>query len=307
MFLKLENKNFPDELKDRRVVIECRGDIAPYTCENFRRLICGEGADSYKGTYLHNCIPGQMLGGGRFDAQLRVNHMEATILPKPDEKGGGRATSAFDGKRFRDENFKLDHAEGTLSSLSDAGTHSSEFFFCLGKEDDYIVQEWNGDHVVFAEVVDGLDVLNGVGELMLSGAWAEIIMRTQMPGYGVCGRPVYPVTIVDCGELAKGAFVPPEEAAPAPDSLEARRRNMRASRDYKKRKASRIGSMKRRGTIEAGALMKKKLDILASGGDIMSTFEKQTESEAAFMKRWSPTRGPAAEESKAGPGVPATG
>ena len=48
-------------------------------------------------------------------------------------------------------------------------------------------------------------------------------------------------------------------------------------------------------------------DILASGGDIMSTFEKQTESEAAFMKRWSPTRGPAAEESKAGPGVPATG
>ena len=269
VYLEFACKGFDEAYRGRRVVVELRGDVAPYTCENFRRLCCGEGHnnDSYKGSYIHNVVPGESFGGGRVgEVEIRTNYQKAEIL----EKDAGRSTSSFDGKAFKDENFRLDHGEGTLSSRSVNGAHGSEFFFCLGDEDDFKVDQMNGEHVVFGEVVEGLEVLNAVGTLMLSGGWAEIIMRTQLPNYSVTGRPALPVTVVDCGELAKGEWTPPVEDEPEPGSrADLLRRSGVGSMKYKSLNLARRKSSKtQRATSKT-----KSLDQLASQG-INSTFEE---------------------------------
>eukprot|EP00347_Sterkiella_histriomuscorum_P019744 403340455 len=94
----------------------------------------------------------------------------------------GSGGESIYGKFFNDENFTRRHAHGGLLSMANHGrnTNSSQFFITLKP-----CPHLDGKHVVFGQVVEGMDVIRAISKV-----------PTDM-----YEKPRIPVHIFDCGQI----------------------------------------------------------------------------------------------------------
>ena len=96
--------------------------------------------------------------------------------------GDGTGGESIYGEKFPDENFKLKHTKAGLLSCANAGpnTNGSQFFI-TSRETPHL----DGKHVVFGEVVEGMDVAFEI----------ELVSKNEND------KPDVDVVIVDCGMM----------------------------------------------------------------------------------------------------------
>jgi peptidyl-prolyl cis-trans isomerase B (cyclophilin B) len=115
------------------IVIYLYESDVPITTKNFKTLC----ETRYKNSTFHRIIKDFMLQGGDY-----TNH------------NGTGGASIYNGK-FNDENFKYKNKKGTIS-MANAGKNTNGSQFFINTSDNHGL---DGKHVVFGEVVEGMDVV----------------------------------------------------------------------------------------------------------------------------------------------------
>lgn len=165
-----------------RVIVQLFADKAPLASENFRCLCTGEkgkGASTkdlcYRSSKIHRLVPGMCIQGGDF---TKGNGTGGESIYPPNSEHGDMWG------KFKDETPFLIHSKKGLLSMANNGPNrnGSQFFFTL-KPLPYL----DGKHVVFGDVVQGMEVLDEINKLESD--------KKQ--------RPILTLMIEDCGQLGE--------------------------------------------------------------------------------------------------------
>ncbi len=126
------------------ITIEMFPDEAPITVENFLQYV----DDGYfDGTIFHRVIPGFMLQGGGFTAEMEQKESREEIKNEADNG--------------------LKNERGTLSMARTAVVDSATSQFFLNLVDNDFLDHGSRDfgYAVFARVVDGMDVADAIAKV----------------------------------------------------------------------------------------------------------------------------------------------
>ncbi len=171
-----ENSHQPPQ----RVLIQLYQDKVPLACENFRCLCTGELGTGrsgkplcYRYSTIHRVVPKFCIQGGDFTKGDGTGG--ESIYPPNSEHGDMWG-------KFRDETPFLQHSRKGLLSMANNGPNrnGSQFFITLRP-----TPNLDGKHVVFGEVLKGMDVIEAIGALPTNDRQ----------------RPLKSVVVTDCGEI----------------------------------------------------------------------------------------------------------
>jgi cyclophilin family peptidyl-prolyl cis-trans isomerase len=162
--LVADNVFFDIQINDQdagRIVFRLFDEEVPKTARNFRELATGEHGFGYAGSAFHRVIPDFMLQGGDFT------------------RGDGTGGKSIYGEKFPDENFQRKHTQPGLLSMANAGpnTNGSQFFITTVKT------AWlDGKHVVFGEVVEGLELVKTIESYGTQGGKPKASIKIAKSG-----------------------------------------------------------------------------------------------------------------------------
>ena len=124
-----------------RIVIALDRDKAPASVQNFLAYVR---AGHYDGTIFHRVIPGFMVQGGGFDAQMK---QKAVRAPIKNESGNG-----------------LSNRRGTLAMArtGEPDSATAQFFINVVNNDRLDARGGAPGYAVFGEVVEGMDVVDRI-------------------------------------------------------------------------------------------------------------------------------------------------
>lgn len=126
------------------ITLELDGVKAPATIENF---LSYANAGFFDGTIFHRVIPGFMIQGGGFAAEMQ---QKSANRPIANEAGNG---------------LKNDRGTIAMARTSDPHSASSQFFINLAKNDflNHKAQTGAGwGYAVFGKVVEGMEVVDAI-------------------------------------------------------------------------------------------------------------------------------------------------
>ncbi len=121
------------------IVIELNEQVAPVTVKNFLEYV---GQGFYDGIIFHRVIPGFMIQGGGFTAEMGRKQPHAPIQNE----------------------FHLSNLRGTIAMAKLGGNPNSatcQFFISLG-DNSRNLDTQNGGFTVFGKVVEGMDVVDAI-------------------------------------------------------------------------------------------------------------------------------------------------
>jgi len=151
-----------------RIILGMFNETVPLTVNNFV-TICTSGLPSaggktYSGSIFHRVINNFMIQGG-------------DVL-----NGDGTGSGSIYGPSFPDENFTIKHRAPGYLSMANSGpnTNGCQFFITT-----VATPHLDGGHVIFGTVLDGMSVVNQIGQTQTDGS----------------DRPTVPVIIGQCGLL----------------------------------------------------------------------------------------------------------
>ena len=146
-----------------KIEFELFKDITPITSENFRCLCLGnKDGMTYKGTYINKIIKDFVIGGGD--------------LEKKSEK------KCIYGEYFDDENYTYVHCRRGLLTMDNEGKNKNNSKFLITMK---YIPWFDGKHVVFGQVISGMDIINQIEELETDDN----------------DKPLVSVLIENCGEI----------------------------------------------------------------------------------------------------------
>ena len=134
-----------------RLVFGLFGNTVPKTAKNFAMLADGSAGMGVSGKPLH-------FKGSKFHRIIRDFMAQGGDFTKDNGTGG----ESIYGRKFEDENFILKHSRPGLLSMANSGkdTNGSQFFMT------FVETPWlDGKHVVFGEVLEGLNILSEMNRL----------------------------------------------------------------------------------------------------------------------------------------------
>jgi peptidyl-prolyl cis-trans isomerase A (cyclophilin A) len=130
------------ETSEGKIVIELAPQAAPKTVDNF---LTYEKSGHYDGTVFHRVIPGYMIQGGGFTADMKEKPTRGTI---PLESRNG---------------LKNERGALAMARRGDPYSASAQFFINVVDNTnlDYPKPDGNG-YAVFGKVVEGMDVVDKI-------------------------------------------------------------------------------------------------------------------------------------------------